>query len=73
MCIVSHHPEHWDINRVSDLDKALLFKIISLIRRAINQYKDWSCSGLPMLIEWYKKFLKRRSVGIKILVRIYWM
>lgn len=60
--IVSHHPEHWDINRVSDLDKALLFKISELDPQTINQYKDWSAPGLPMLIEWYKKFLKKEDL-----------
>lgn len=60
--IVAYHPEHWDEDRVADLDKALLFKISELDPKTVNQYRDWSAPGLPMLIEWYKRFLKKEDL-----------
>lgn len=60
--LVGYHPELWDVDKVDDYDKALLFKISELDVQAVNQYKDWNILGLPFLIEWYKKNLRKSDL-----------
>lgn len=60
--LVSYHPELWDVDKVEDFDKALLFKISELNPKTVNQYKDWNIFGLPLLIEFYKNFLKKSDL-----------
>lgn len=60
--LVSYHPELWDVDKVEDYDKALLFRISELDPRTVNQYKDWDILGLPLLIEFYKYFLKKTDL-----------
>lgn len=60
--LVSEHPELWDVEKVEEAEKELLFKISELDPKTVNQYKDWNVKGLPLLIEWYKRFLSKSDL-----------